>query len=292
MRKLQRQLKILCERNRDGGDKTQHQRARILSQIADQLWQMGFRELEYDQLGGRHVNRLLKRWEEEDLSPGTIKNRMAVLRWWAQKIGRGHILSKSNDDYDIPRRQYVTNISKGIQLAHESLAKITCPYVKLSLMLQRDFGLRKEEAICFAPSYAWNPEQDPNWIHLKPWWTKGGRPRSVPVRTEAQRETLTAVSALCGRGSLIPEGKKIEDQRGRYDAQTRQAGLSKLHGLRHAYAQQRFFDLKGEPCPVLGGKRRRDMTKEERAADDAVRLDISEELGHSRVDITNIYLGS
>ena len=117
MRTLQRQLKILGERNRDGGDKTQHQRARILSQMADQLYQMGFRELAYDQVGGRHVNRLLKRWEEEDLSPGTIKNRMAVLRWWAQKIGRGHILSKSNDDYDIPRRQYVTNISKGIKLA-------------------------------------------------------------------------------------------------------------------------------------------------------------------------------
>ena len=220
-----------------------------------------------------------------------MKNRLSVLRWWAQKIGRGHILSKSNDDYGIARRQYVTNVSKGIALAEESLEKITCPYVRWSLILQRDFGLRKAEAILFRPSYAWT-DRDRTFLHLKPSWTKGGRPRSVPVRTETQRETLAGVAAFCGEGSLIPRGYKFYEQRGRYEYQTRKAGLSALHGLRHAYAQQRFFEMTGQPCPALGGKRRRDMTPHERAADDAVRLDISEELGHSRVDITTIYLGS
>ena len=244
------------------------------------------------QLGGRHINRLLKHWEEQGLETGTIKNRMSAVRWWAQKIGRGHIMAKSNAAYGVANRVYVTNISKSISLEEEALAKITCPYVKLSLMLQRDFGLRKEESVCFSPSYAWNSDLDPNWIHLKPWWTKGGRPRSVPVRTPTQRETLTAVAEFCGRGSLIPKGQKIEGQIGRYEYQTRQAGLSHLHGLRHAYAQQRFFDMTGQPCPALGGKRRRDMTEEEREADNGVRLDIAEELGHSRIDVVSIYLGS
>ena len=291
MRKLAWQLKILGERNRDGSRTTQHQRALILSLIAEQLWQMGFRDLEYDGLGGRHINRLIARWHEQGLSAGTMKNRLSALRWWAQKIGRGHILSKSNDDYGIARRQYVTNVSKGIALTEESLEKITCPYVRWSLILQRDFGLRKAEAILFRPSYAWTP-RDKHFIHLKPSWTKGGRPRSVPVRTETQRETLAGVAAFCGLDSLIPRGLKFYEQRGRYEYQTRKAGLSALHGLRHAYAQQRFFDMTGQPCPALGGKRRRDMTSHERAVDDAVRLDISEELGHSRVDITTIYLGS
>ena len=48
MRRLQWQLKILCERNRDGGGRTQHQRALMLSQMAEELWQMGFRDLAYD----------------------------------------------------------------------------------------------------------------------------------------------------------------------------------------------------------------------------------------------------
>jgi hypothetical protein len=291
VRRLQWQLKILGERNRDGSEKTQHQRALILSQIAEQLWHMGFRDLQYDQLGGRHVSRLLKLWEEQELSSGTVKNRMAVLRWWCQKIGRGHVMSKSNDAYGIARRRYVSNVSKGIQLAEAALAKIECPYVRWSLMLQRDFGLRKEEALLFQPSYAWHPERDAQWIHLKPSWTKGGRPRSIPVRTPVQVETLEGVAAFCGEGSLIPVGMKPHRQRGRYEYQTRRAGLSALHGLRHAYAQQRFYDFTGEPSPALGGKRRRDMTREERAADDVVRLAISEELGHSRVDILSIYLG-
>jgi hypothetical protein len=158
--------------------------------------------------------------------------------------------------------------------------------------LQRDFGLRKEESIFYTPSYAWHPERDAYWMHLKPSWTKGGRARSIPVRTPVQVETLEGVAAFCGRGSLIPRGLKFHQQRSKYEYQTRRAGLSALHGLRHAYAQQRFFDLTGQPCPALGGKRRREMTAEERAVDDAVRLEISEELGHSRVDITHIYLGS
>jgi hypothetical protein len=292
MRRLQWQLKILCERNRDGSARTQHQRALILSLIAEELWQLGFRDLEYDQLGGRHVNRLLKGWQDKGLASGTIKNRCAVLRWWSNKIDRGHIMSTSNDAYGIARRQYVTNISKGTQLAEEALATIICPYVRWSLLLQRDFGLRKEESIFYTPSYAWHPERDAHWMHLKPSWTKGGRARSIPVRTTVQVETLEGVAAFCARGSLIPKGLKFHQQRSKYEYQTRRAGLSALHGLRHAYAQQRFFDLTGQPCPALGGKRRREMTAEERALDDAVRLEISEELGHSRVDITHIYLGS
>jgi hypothetical protein len=150
-------------------------------------------------------------------------------------------MSRSNDDYGIARRQYVTNVSKGIQLAEAALAKIECPYVRWSLMLQRDFGLRKEEGLLFRPSYAWHPDRNAGWIHLKPSWTKGGRPRSIPVRTPTQVETLEGVAAFCGEGSLIPKGFKFHQQRGRYEYQTRKAGLSALHGLRHAYAQQRFL---------------------------------------------------
>ena len=83
------------------------------------------------------------------------------------------------------------------------------------------------------------------------------------MRTPTQVETLEGVAAFCGRGSLIPEGRKYHQQRSRYEYQTRKAGLSALHGLRHAYAQQRFFDLTGQPCPALGGKSRREMTPEE-----------------------------
>ena len=69
-----------------------------------------------------------------------------------------------------------------------------------SLELQRAFGLRREEAMKFQPSYA----DQKNHVRLKASWTKGGKPRSIPVRTDAQREVLDRARSLAGFGSLIP----------------------------------------------------------------------------------------
>ena len=46
------------------------------------------------------------------MAVGTIKNRMAVLRWWAEKADRRSVVARSNDYYGIPDRQFVTNTSK------------------------------------------------------------------------------------------------------------------------------------------------------------------------------------
>jgi hypothetical protein len=53
----------------------------------------------------------------------------------------------------------------------------------MSLELQRAFGLRREEAIKFSPNYADQGDQ----LLLKASWTKGGKARTVPVRTQDQR---------------------------------------------------------------------------------------------------------
>ncbi len=50
--------------------------------------------------------------------------------------------------------------------------------------------------------------------------------------------------------------------------------------------------MSGNECPVKGGRCQREMSKEEREFDRLIRLQISEELGHSREQITSIYLGS
>ncbi|WP_230320740.1 phage integrase N-terminal domain-containing protein [Erwinia sorbitola] len=36
----------------------------------------------------KHITYLVKQWQEQKLSTGTIKNRMAHLRWWAEKVGK------------------------------------------------------------------------------------------------------------------------------------------------------------------------------------------------------------
>jgi len=58
------------------------------------------------------------------------------------------------------------------------------------------------------------------------------------------------------------------------------------HGLRHQYAIKGYRDKTGVPPPVQGG------TKIDNQLDKRARLEIAEELGHSRTQVTNAYLGS
>ncbi|MGH8605179.1 MAG: integrase, partial [Gammaproteobacteria bacterium] len=77
-----------------------------------------------------------------------------------------------------------------------------------------------------------------------------------------------------------------------YEAQTRKAGLSKMHGLRHEYAQRRYAELTGWEAPVRGGPSSRDLNEEQKRIDREARLIISHELGHERIQVTAIYCGA
>jgi site-specific recombinase XerC len=85
MKDLNYQLKKLCQHNRDGSYATQRDRERALSLIADQLVWLGYRGLKATSLKPKHVESLVARWRSEGLSTGALKNRMAVLRWWAAR---------------------------------------------------------------------------------------------------------------------------------------------------------------------------------------------------------------
>ena len=154
MRELNYELKQLCLRNRDGSFATQYARERILTMIANQLHEMGFKDMRATSLKPKHVQALVERWKAEGLSAGTIKNRMTELRWWAEKIAKQNVIFKDNDQYGIARRRYVTNVSKSRELTDGDLAKITDPYTALSLRLQAAFGLRREESIKIRPAWA------------------------------------------------------------------------------------------------------------------------------------------
>jgi hypothetical protein len=216
-----------------------------------------------------------------------MKNRMSALRWWAGKVNKRHVVARSNDHYGLPRRQYANGANKAIDLEKEKLDRVTDPYVRMSLELQQAFGLRREEAIKIRPDLADKGET----LWLKPSWTKGGRAREVPIRTDAQRAVLERASALAGKGSLIPPQKTYVQQLRLYEGQCIRAGLSRMHGLRHAYAQRRFQELTGFAAPLAGGPNRAALSADERALDEKARAVISKELGHHRTAVTVVYLG-
>ncbi len=287
MRDLNYDLKRLGDRNRDGSFATRANRARMLSLIADQLYTLGYRKLRATDLKGRHVNALVTAWQQQGLAPGTIKNRMAALRWWAEKVGRAWVLARDNTHYGIPDRQYVTNVSKALTLHQTDLTKVRDPYVRLSLELQRSFGLRREEAIKCQPAAADRGDR----LVLKASWTKGGKAREIPIRTAAQRAILDQAHRLAGRGSLIPADRTYIQHLKVYERHTANAGLHKLHGLRHAYAQERYQELTSRVAPAVGGPTSMELTPVQKAQDRTTRVMISRELGHEREQITTMYLG-
>lgn len=279
-------LRQLCQRNRDGSYTTQADRMRSLALAARQLREAGFRQMKASSLKGKHAQALLDRWQEEGLSSGTIKNRLSHLRWWAEKIGKAGILPADNTQLGVAERRYVTNISKAQELG-TGLEQVTDAHVRMSLQLQAAFGLRREEAIKFQPSYADRGDH----IALKGSWTKGGRERTVPITTTEQRDALHAAHRLAGTGSLIPANKTYIQQRHVYDGQCKAAGLSHMHGLRHQYAQSRYEALTGWKAPAAGGPQRQSLTMSQRLRDTEARERISKELGHNRTGIVSVYCG-
>ena len=287
MKDLNYELKQLCRRNRDGSHATQRDRERVLDLVANQLQELGYRYMAAASLKPKHVESLVQRWQAEGLAVGTIKNRMAELRWWAEKIGKQNVIARDNGHYGIGNRRYVTNVSKARELSGTELSRITDRYTAVSLRLQAAFGLRRGESIKIRPEWADRGDT----LALKDTWTKGGRAREIPIRNDEQRLVLDEAKALAGRGSLIPADRSYVEQLRRFEHQCAAAGVHRIHGHRHQYAQVRYRELTGWAAPAAGGPRSKDLTPEQREMDREARLTISAELGHDREQITAVYLG-
>ncbi len=289
MSNLKWELKKLARENHNSGMGTLNNRVRIFSQVSDQLRKLGYNQMNFRALKAKHVNALVKQWQSENITAGTMKNRLSHIRWWAKQINASHKIP-NNTALGIDKRIYVTNINKAIALTQTHLDKVNDPLLKLSLRLQNEFGLRREEALKFNVYLA----QQKHSIILKDTWCKGKRSREISITTELQKVLLADIKKEVGKASLIPINKQYVYQMNQYANTVRKdvIGIEKGHGLRHNYAQNRYKALSGNECPVRGGMRQKSMNKEERQFDKAIRLQISKELGHAREQITSIYLGS
>lgn len=290
MENLRKNIIDTLKTNNDGSFSTQANRKRILMMCVDELSKKYGNKLQVTDLKGRHINHLLREWKNDGVSTGTLKNRMSHLRWLSRKIGNDGLI-KDNATYGIEDRKYITNVDKSINVTPSQLSQLS-PYIRQSVELQKAFGLRREEATKFQPSFAlggYDPHNAPI-VRIKPQWAKGGRYREIPITTDAQREALANAFVLAGNGSLIPSERTYKDHISKFEHETAAIGLGQTHGLRHLYAQNRYKELTGFGCPAVGGIR--ELSKVEKERDLSARQQISNELGHNRLSVTGIYLGS
>lgn len=280
MNDLNRDFKLL-ERAalREGSRGTRTARSYALRQIGAFL-HANFRGLRARNLKEKHVEAFVASIFERGLAMGTMANLMTHLRWAADKLGRSDIV-KPNPHYGIFKEPAVDNVDKSRPLDPAKLALVRDEHVRMSLRLQDAFGLRREEAMKFQPRYADRGGR----IVLKASWCKGGRARWIPVLKDGQRRLLDEARRMVGSRSLIPDNRSYKRQKKVYEDETRQAGMRRMHGLRHGYAIRRYEELTGWKAPVAGGPSRSELEGADRETDRRARLKISRELGHGRLRI-------
>lgn len=284
--KLNHHLNILCNRNCDGAYATQANRKSSLQRCAKDLKEIGFNQVNsLHSLKPKHIESLVKHWQINDLSVGTIKNRMSNLRWVAEKINRPHIIAKDNSYYGIEDRSFVGK-NKALDFTQEAINAITDKHIQASAMMQKAFGLRREEAMKICPVKA----DAGNKLILTRTWCKGGRSREIEIRNDAQRQALEHAKSIAKNGSLIPGNLTYFKQMKRFENEMRRVGLGQTHGARHAFAQDRYKSITGWFSPAQGGPKYKDMSDADKAIDRSARLLLSKELGHVRLQIVATYI--
>lgn len=266
----------------------------MLRRCIKDLHEQGYKLGHLNGLKPKHIYILVDLWKAQGKSTATIKNYMAKLRKVGVLLDKPQLVKPGNDTYQISRRSYAPTYNKAIH--QTNFSKCTDPLIRLSLEAQSLFGLRREESIKLIISEAWQG----NNLKIKPSWTKGGIGRTLDITNEEQRQWLSKAMQQIPAGlSLIPKDKTYKQHLGHYQKQIKLMGLSKCHGLRHAYAQRRYHELtrqfdsngKGLVCPIDGGLPSKKLKGVEREWDRRAREIISRELGHSRIAITKIYCG-
>jgi hypothetical protein len=161
--------------------------------------------------------------------------------------------------------------------------------------LAREFGMRLREASLANLDRLSREAQSLGRINIQE-GTKGGReaPRWVEITSATQLQALTAAIDARPGGSqnLVGPDEQLKNFfSGEIDAARaylKDAGIEKIHDLRAAYACERYQELTGHEAPVI-----RDPADPgpDRDTDTAVRMQISEELGHGREDVVSAYIG-
>ena len=285
MNDLAYSLRTLCQHAPDGSWATRHQRQTGLMAIATELRQLGFKMPDARSLKPKHVQALVTHWKASGISNATMKNRLGWIRWWSMRTGKPGLIPRDNAALGVAerttfkgRRAEATDAAKREHLPER---------MQLAIRLQMAFGLRLEESLKFRVTVA----DKGNHITLQPSWCKGGKTRVIPVSHDRQRDLLDDIHRVCGDGSLIPAGTPYIAFRKQFENATLAAGITNMHKHRHWYACWRYRTLGGVKAPAEGGPTHDQLTPAERARLDAVRLQVSQELGHNRIDVTDAYLG-
>jgi len=301
---------IQALRTASGSHKTRHNHLREAHRFVATLRQVGYGVQKWSNLLNKHVAAVVTRWQNEGLAVSTIKEYLSGVRMIVNHFGNDRI-APDNRSFGIENRIYVSNADKSLPqnvyeqavAALKSSENINDNRVAAQMMLQRELGLRKEESFKFAPPRS--VLQDGRVFVTD--GTKGGRDRILhQISEKAIAAIAYTKTVLSGANSMT--NKMTERQWNNLFYRTiKEHGISKkecgasAHGLRHAYAQERYLQLTGFAAPVKFATKEEFRANAEKVAgvewkslDRESRTILKAALGHGpdRDDVVRIYLGS
>jgi integrase len=274
---------------------TRDKRADVLYAGFTLLRALGYKLDTVHSFRGKHIEALAKAWEARGLSASTLQNNLSTFRVFAGWIGKDGMIERA-EKYVSPgaaRRSTINTQDKSWTAAgvdvREKLAEVAekDARVGLQVALQAIFGLRAREAMQLRPHVA----DKGSYLALTV-GTKGGRDQVVPIDTPEKRELIDKAKTFAASklASTSDPTKTLAQVKNHYYHVLRSCGITRAegitgHGLRHGYANDRYEQIAGQPSPVRGG------TPTDPDGDQAARLEVAEELGHSRESVTTHYLG-
>ncbi|QBB69432.1 Fis family transcriptional regulator [Pseudolysobacter antarcticus] len=275
---------------------TRDKRSDVLFAGFEELRSLGFRLEDVRSFRGAHMKALGQHWEKNGMSPSTLQGRISIFRLFSAWIGKEGMIEASWKYVESPVSVQRTSINrvdkswttKGVDIM-QKIAEVgeIDERVAMALQLQAAFALRAKEAYMLRPHLA-----DQGSVLAISRGAKNGRPRTLKIETEFQRETLEEAKALVGgtTESIGDPHLTLAQVKTRYYIVLRQAGITRKngitsHGLRHQVANDQYEQLTGCASPVRGG------VNSNAQLDHLARMNIAEDLGHSREDITTRYLG-
>lgn len=244
----------------------------------------------------KHLVAFVEERQNEAKSASSVKQDLAAIRYFHDQIpNTRHFLSDNKtltmkfSGFSLERRQFGGVNRRATDFEYQSLVgvakQLNQPKIATVIQLAREQGLRVHEITRLNRSDAEKAIRN-NVLTVK---GKGGLVREVPLK-EQTKEILKEAMATVSRGErlFVSRDEKthtviqrikdfVRNHRDKvYDPlNNRPPGIEvTMHGFRHAYAKEEYDRF------ITKGLKERDA-----------RLETSKLIGHSRDDVTKIYLG-
>lgn len=283
--------------------RTMADRWRVFAKFAQE--NLGVRDMRRIEIAHlqQYAAKLHERFDKGEISPATAQNYLSCVNR-VMEIARGDraVRLAPVEDAKLPDRSGICTVSRAVpEDAHQRATEVVTERVSALIGLQRELGLRFAESAKIDAARALTQAEKTGQVRIHD-GTKGGRSRTVPISRPEQVIALRTAAAVQGNHrSMIPAEKTYVQFRTEAYKGIERSGIL-FHGERHHYAQQRYQAIVGAPCPVAAGVPHKEQHQHlsrtlgitisaARQLDHAARMQVSAELGHGRIDVTNAYLG-